>query len=63
MPLFRGLVVLRSISFFQPRVFVERLDGNRFNLVEVIRPQGDEPGGVDLAIEQLEIQAGEITFV
>jgi uncharacterized protein involved in outer membrane biogenesis len=62
-PLFRGLVVLRSISFFQPRAFVERLDGNRFNLAEVIRPQGDEPGGVDLAVEQMEIQAGQVSFV
>jgi len=62
LPLLQRRVVVSSLKLTLPQVAVERLEDNRFNLLEIIRTQKNDSGGVDVEIGRLEIEGGEVRF-
>ncbi|MGH7928543.1 MAG: DUF748 domain-containing protein, partial [Candidatus Binatia bacterium] len=65
--LLAGQINLQSIVAQNPRLVLERLGPDNYNVIEALRipeePRPTRPDGVSFAIERLEIHGGEIVFV
>ncbi len=60
----RGELVLNSLRFRRPRLFIERTKSGRLNIREMAQTQKDAKADVaGLTIKRLNIEDGEITFV